>query len=284
LIERATTQGGLVFSGDVPAVGFSHDAWHRCADKGLWIAVAPGVWRHAASPLTFEMQVVAGSHWLGDRGALFGGAALHWLGVDVDPPERAAFLVRRGLRSIPNWMEVHTTLSWTARDVVRHRGVRTSSATRAILDLATTGASARRLEMAIDAAIRLRLTAVSRLSGRLAETGGRGRPGTTLLRELMIDSGGESHLERRFLRLVRTAGLPRPDCQVVYRSGGRTVARVIVEVSGRLGHVSDRDRQRDARRRNHLQSLGNVVIEFTTADVIDDPAYVLGMLRHELHV
>jgi hypothetical protein len=260
-------------------------------DKALWLPVAPGAWRHAASPLTFEMQVIGGSRWLGARGVLFGGPALRWLGVDVDEPTRAAFLIRRGLRSVPNWMEVHTTQSWSDRDVVRRHGVRTSTATRAILDWATTGVSARRLEVAIDSAMRLRLTAVSRLTHRLAETGGRGRPGTTVLRELLLDSGGESYLERRFLRLVRTSGLPRPNCQVVYRSGGRTVARVdfqfpgsnvIVEVSGRLGHVSDRERQRDARRRNHLQSEGNVVIEFTTADVIDDPPYVLRTLRREL--
>ncbi|MDP2291191.1 MAG: hypothetical protein Q8M22_08360 [Actinomycetota bacterium] len=80
-----------------------------------------------------------------------------------------------------------------------------------------------------------------------------------LLSELLLDAGGDSYLERRFLRLVRFAGFPRPHCQVVMKSHGQRVARVdftfpgsmiVVEVSGRLGHVSDRDRQRDARRRN----------------------------------
>ena len=77
---------------------------------------------------------------------------------------------------------------------------------------------------------------------------------------------------------------------MVFRSDSRVAARVdflfgqrlVVEVSGRLGHTSDRDRQRDARRRNDLQQRGIVVLEFTTADVIDDPPYVLATRRRGL--
>jgi very-short-patch-repair endonuclease len=57
---------------------------------------------------------------------------------------------------------------------------------------------------------------------------------------------------------------------------------VVVEVSGRLGHTSDRDRQRDARRRNALQADGLLVLEFTTADVLDDAPYVIRTLKSEL--
>ena len=42
----------------------------------------------------------------------------------------------------------------------------------------------------------------------------------------LIDAGVESWLERRFLELIREAGLPRPECQVIFRDGSRTVARV----------------------------------------------------------
>ena len=109
----------------------------------------------------------------------------------------------------------------------------------------------------------------------------------------LLDSGGESYLERRFLRLLRVNGLPRPECQVVFRRGGTTAARVdfrfpgrsvVVEVSGRLGHTSDRDLQRHARRRNALVHAGWQVLEFTTADVIDTPDYVLATLTSALLV
>src|SRR5207342_473290 len=109
-----------------------------------------------------------------------------------------------------------------------------------------------------------------------------GRPGIALLREILLDSGGESFLERRFLNLMRTAGLPRPTCQVAYATNGMVMrvdfefqpTNVVVEVTGRLGHTSDRDRQKDARRRNALQQLGKEVLEFTTVDVLSAPDYV----------
>ncbi len=107
-----------------------------------------------------------------------------------------------------------------------------------------------------------------------------------MLREILLDSGGESFLERRFLGLVRAAGLPRPTCQVVFATSGRVMrvdfefrSSVVVEVTGRFGHTSDRDRQKDARRRNALQQIGKTVLEFTTIDVMSAQDYVLTTLH-----
>ena len=120
---------------------------------------------------------------------------------------------------------------------------------------------------------------------------GRGRRGVVLLDELLVDSGGHSDLERRFLALVRSAGLPRPTCQRVFRRDGTTLARVdfsfepspvIVEVSGRRGHSSDAERARDAQRRNELQHLGFVVLEFTNEQVRRQPEAVIAALRRHL--
>ena len=283
----------LILTTEMALDVLSPHAWERRQASGLWLQLVPGRFHHIATPPTFEMKVRAGGDWLGRRGALFGGSALRWLDVDVDEQAKVDFLVPRARRSIPNWMTLHTTVRWDDRDVVRHRGVRTSTATRALIDLATQPVTARDIERAIDSAIRLRRTALPRLRARLAGLSGTGRTGCALLREMLLDSGGESYLERRFLRLVREAGLPRPDCQVVFRRGSSTVARVdfrfprtnlVVEVSGRLGHSSDSDRQKDARRRNHLTHAGQAVVEFTTADVIDDPGYVLATLHRHLRV
>jgi len=293
LIEWASAHHAILTNAGRRRVGVSDWAWERAQADGLWIQIAPDQFHHAATPLTFEMCVRAGAAWLGDRGALFATTSLRWLGVEVEEPVHAEFLVPRGLRSIPNWATIHTTTRWDRGDVINHKGVRTTSATRALLDYATQRPSANELENAIDSAIRMRRTALSKVIARLATLRGTGRAGTAFLSELLLDSGGESHLERRFLRLMRMADFPRPECQVIFRRSGERVARVdftfpltrtIVEVSGRLGHTSDRDRQRDARRRNHLQLLGNHVIEFTTADVIDDPEYVLATLCDEFTI
>ena len=293
LIERARATHRLVTTSNIAKAGISPARWQRWQDSNRWIQVTPKHYRHAATELTFEMTVHAGASWLASRGALHAAAALFWLGIDVPKPQRADFIVARSKRFVPHWIPIHTSVTLDEKDVIRHRGVRTTTATRALLDYAATGVTASELEAAIDSAIRMRRTALSRLRKRLAEVGGRGRAGTRLMRELLLDSGGESYLERRFLRLLRELGLPRPDCQVVFRRDNRTVARVdfqftgtnvVVEVSGRLGHTSDSDRQRDAHRRNALQQSGMEVLEFTTADVIDGKDYVFKTLTTSLPV
>ena len=57
---------------------------------------------------------------------------------------------------------------------------------------------------------------------------------------------------------------------------------MIAEVNGRRGHASDRERTKDARRRNELQGQGFVVLEFTTTMVIDSPAGTVANLRRHL--
>jgi len=217
-----------------------------------------------------------------------GAAAAAWWGLDgFDPATEAVSFVVPRTRKWRGSVEVHTTRDWRASDLLRRDGVRVASATRLILDLAEFGETPRRIEGAIDSAIRHRLTSVPTLRRRIADAGGRGRRGVPLLRELMLDSGGESWLERRFLRLVRDGGLSRPRTQVNYvREGGRAMrvdfefaGGLVVEVSGRLGHTSDRDRQKDGRRRNAVLASGRRVREFTTADVVEDPDYVLDSIR-----
>jgi len=288
LVERACRRHHLLHRSDVADLGVPPATWHRIEQSGLWVELVPGIFRHAATPLTFDMQVLAGAEWLGAKGALFGTSALHWWGVDVEEPAHAEFLVPRSTRWVPHWIDLHTTTRWNPDDVVRHRGVRVTLAARAILDMAYTERRAHVLERAIDSAIRLRRASLSQLHQQLEALRGKGRHGCRLMQELLLDSGGESYLERRFLRLVRLAGLPRPECQVIIRSDGARIARVdflfgrqlVVEVSGRLGHTSDSDRRRDARRRNELQREGLTVIEFTTADVIDESPHVLRTLHH----
>ena len=112
-----------------------------------------------------------------------------------------------------------------------------------------------------------------------------------MIDELLYDAGGHTMLEREFLRLMREADLPRPQPQVVFRNGKRTMARVdflyaewkiVVEVSGRIGHSTAPERARDAQRRNELQDLGLRVYEFTWEDVTRRPSWVQNQKRLRL--
>ena len=95
-----------------------------------------------------------------------------------------------------------------------------TSASRTIIDLAAT-ASVAELERAIDSAVRDGLTSPAFLAAPAPDPSHRGRRGVVLLDELLADSGGHSDLERRFLALVRSAGLPRPICQRVFAGTAR---------------------------------------------------------------
>jgi very-short-patch-repair endonuclease len=185
---------------------------------------------------------------------------------------------------------VHTSSRLERIDRVQLGLFPCTSASRTLIDLART-ASNDELERAVDSAVRDGLASPAFLRKRLAALRGSGRHGARGLERLLVDSGGHSPLERAFLALVRRAGLPRPTCQRIYRRNGTTVARVdfsfeprpvVVEVSGRRGHSTDAERAKDAQRRNELQSIGVIVLEFTRAHVFEQPAYVLEVLRRHL--
>jgi very-short-patch-repair endonuclease len=186
---------------------------------------------------------------------------------------------------------VHTTNKLPRIDQVMIDGFRTTSATRTVLDLAHARTGQRRIEAAIDSAVRLGLSSPQAIARRLETLRGSGRWGCRLIEELVVDSGGHSMLERRFLELVRTSGLPRPVTQAVQRKGSRFVARVdflfpevdvVIEVSGQHGHSSPVERKRDAQRRNELQDLGFAVYEYTWAEVTQQRIMVQRTLRQRL--
>lgn len=292
LFDLASQGHHLVTLTDVRAAGLTARQWRYRTKAGEWVGVAPGVWRHRSTPIHWRLEARAGLIALGPNAALYGRTAAAWWelgGVEVDVVE---FVVPRSRRRDFPFV-VHTTEQWWPGDLVYRDGVRLTSATRLVIDLADGSVTAEELERVIDDAVSRRLTSLPTLQKRLAQLSGSGRPGTPKLRALLLDSGGESYLERKFLRLVRRAGLPRPTCQVVHRSDGRRVARVdfqfpdtnvIVEVSGRLGHVTNSERKRDAERRNELIGRGHAFLEFTTVHVLDEAEYVVAALRRHLPV
>jgi len=285
LIDLANRQHNLVTRNDVNACGLSSQQWCDRLDAGSWLPAADRVFRHRATHVTWELRVRAAALSLGHNAALFGQTAAQWWGLDAFTGDVVEFVVPRIRKSLDPSVRLHTTSRWSTADLLTKEGVRITSAARTIIDLAGSRTSTDLLEKAIDSAIRLKLTTIPRLTGRMTELAP-GRPGVAVLREILLDSGGESFLERRFLRLMRDSRLPKPKCQVVHASTGRVMRvdfefkyqDVIVEVTGRFGHTSDRHRQSDARRRNALQQLGWTVLEFTTIDVLSAPDYVLATL------
>ena len=282
---------GVVDRDTLARLGIGRGEIARWVAAGRLERCAPRVWRLAGSPATWEQRLLAGLLSLGPQTAVSHAAAAALHGFDRWPPGPLDFLVARGHRHASLDGAVHSTRVLGRADVVSVRGLRATAATRTIIDLAEAGAHTERLAAAIDTAVRLGLSAPVVIARRLDALGRAGRRGLRTLDLLLADAGGHTMLEREFLRLVRTAGLPRPATQAILRDGARTLARVdflferealVVEVSGRLGHSSPAERARDAQRRNELQDLGFDVYEFTWEQITRRSDRVLTQLRARL--
>jgi hypothetical protein len=283
-------QHGLISLEQLARLGVSR-AQLRSAVAHGWLAPAgPRVYRTPAAPETLDHRRALGLLVLGPQAVIShrGAACLHRFDRSVDVVEFTIALPAHGAR-LP--FPVHTTGRLPPIDRVVVDGFACTSATRTIIDLARLRVGRFELEAAIDSAVRLGLTAPAALRHRLEGLRGRGRWGCQLLDHLLIDSGGHTMLERRFLTLVRRAGLPRPTPQVIHRRDGRAIARVdflfedlgvVVEVSGRKGHSSPAERARDAQRRNELQEFGRLVYEYTWEQVDERSDWVADTLSNRL--
>ncbi len=224
---------------------------------------------------------------LGGFGVAAGRAAGRLYGLDGFAGSPIEFLVSREHRRYStDGLVCSTGRPLDKTDIVTVEGFRCLTAERLILEAPLFGFSRAEIENAIDSAIRLRLVAEQRLRTRVISDHCSGINGSRTLLDALVDSGGESRLERWFLRLVRQAGIARPVLQKTFRSGTRTVARVdayfpgglVVEVSGHGTHATRRQLQTDAQRHTELTLRGLRVLTFTYQDIRDRPAWVIARL------
>jgi len=311
LLALCEAQGGVATAAQLRALGLTKNSVAHLRNKGLLVSAAPGVYRAAGTPSSWLTEVVAAALFLDGRAIASKATAARILGLpgfETDPtiefscvPEsrgiggRITVHSSRQLDTVDHMVHPLPDLGWSpVPPRLRHLGVirsiRLTTPARTIIDLAAR-LSIPALSRLVDSAVSLRLTNQEQLIEGVERLRDSGVRGVRRMDQVLTDAGVESWLERKFLELLRESGLPRPLCQVIFRSDGKTLARVdflfeganlVVEVSGRRGHVTDAERQKDARRRNELQQAGMVVLEFTTADVVRDPAYVIRTVRASL--
>lgn len=247
------------------------------------------------APHSFERDIVSGLLVLGSGAVISHRAAARMWRFDGFEDAVAEFTTTRMDRNSGAALAVHSTRRLGPGDTATipchdlppsartdrqllAAGVMTSwpisTAARTIIDLCSvTDVDA--VAAAVDSACRLGLVSPTYVA-RFARPLRVGRPWIAKLDAVLLDAGVHSWLEREFSQLLRRHGLPKPRTQVVHRTAQSqarvdfefTEQRVIVEVSGRRGHSSDADRDRDAERRNQLQGEGFAVIEYSTHAVL----------------
>lgn len=305
----AAHQAGVASTAQARRLGFTRSAIAHRSASGRWERVVPGIVHLPGAPWDFESRLMVGLLLIGSRAVVSHRTAATVHGLLADRGEVVEFTGVRGDR-VSSAVRLHSSIVLPPIDLVtirrpvparvrraaamRTAGLvtqyRATSAARTLIDLAAV-LGTEDLGRALDEACATARTTVAHVRRRLADLRGSGRAGVTRLDAVLDDAGGHSVLERRYLRLMRESGLPRPRCQVVRTSGGTFLGRVdfdyrpialVVEVGGRRGHSSDADRARDARRRNRLQALGLTVLEFTRAEVFDRPDEVVREVRRHL--
>ncbi len=298
-IERlaaiAAGQHGALTTAQALAAGLSADQLRRQLRAGVLRRVG----RHTvASPFGPTGALAELAALLLDCGAAGGpaawaawasgptAAALHGFdGFHLERPFHVTVLRGRNVHRVHH--HVHTTIDLPALDRTTVAGVPATSATRTVVDLAR-HVGPKRLTIALDSALRDRLTTEDLLHRRIVELRASGRYGIPKLLAAIEGSeamrGGHSWLERRFLELCAEAGLPRPVTQQqLGRAGGRLIrvdcrfpaTPVVVELLGYRWHRTATQMARDTERVNRLQLDGHVVLQYGYDAVVNNGPDVL---------
>jgi very-short-patch-repair endonuclease len=190
---------------------------------------------------------------------------------------------------------IHTSDSIPIIDQEVKFGIPVIAPTRALIQISATS-TPDMLTAALDGALRDGLTTEDFLHRRIAALRTQGRYGIPRLLAVLegneITRGGQSWLEREFLRLLAGAGLPRPDTQVHLGHRGDRLIRVdfhfpgtplVVETLGYRWHRTGAQMRIDAERLNRLQLSGHLVLQFTYRHVVDAPDAVVAEVAEALH-
>ena len=287
--ELAGRQHGTVARRQLRSIGFDAGAIGRRRLDGRLIDVGDGVFRMAGAPETESAVLSAAMLEAGPIAVVSHGSAAAIWGVPGFGPLPAEVTApgRPGKGGRPRLATVHQPrclLDWHWIDA---DGLRVTTPTRTIFDLAgLPWVHPKRLERALDrlwAQGRVDDRSLRRMLGCLAK---RGRPGITLLRELINARGEryrppESGAEGRFRELAVSWGYRSFEQQRNLGDENRWIGRVdfvdmragiVVEVDPAPFHTSLLDVAHDTARREQLRAAGLHVISVTERELFHAPA------------
>ena len=291
VLRLAARQNGVVARAQVLAEGMTARQIDRRREKRLWASVLPGVYRIEGSPPTWVQQVHAAALWVGDTGVLCHRTAATLWGLPRFAEGGPIHVSQRGYLPAPDRVVTHQT-ELAPRDIVWHQGLRVTSLSRTLLDLAATEEPGD-FRAAVDFALSRKRLSLDEFRALVIRS--KGRRGVRLLRSMLrVFEGGdgptESELEARVMDLIDAEGLPRPRRQSSLRVAGRwrrldfrfPGTNVVIEADGFAWHANPISFEKDRERANALAARGFVVLHWTWQALEHRPGVLVIELQRAL--
>jgi very-short-patch-repair endonuclease len=206
---------------------------------------------------------------------------------DLRSSERSAVdvtVLGRGRRRRPG-IDIHVTRTLHPDDRTIVDSIPVTSVPRTLLDLVDV-LEAKAVQRAYERAARLRLLDVRAIEALLERSNG--RRGVAVLRELLDydpapAAGTKSELELMFLDLIRAAGLPTPQVNVLVEGFEVDAhwprAGLVVELDSYEHHADRRAFERDRVKIRELRLAGYEVLPVTYRQLEHDPGRVIAAVR-----
>jgi hypothetical protein len=297
--ELATDQHSIVTRRQLRGAGATDDDVDRELAARRLFREGPGAFRPFGVKRSWELRASAAL--LSARApALISHRSAAWLhGIDEHRPGIIDVTVprHRRPRSRPGVQFHESRLFDVAAASAEIRdGLAVTGVARTILDsCAVVPGLPDRLDL-FDEARRLKVVDWDELWDCLIVHTGRGRPGLSRYRDVLLTRDGTAPAGTKFARrvglLLETAGLPSPVYEHPVDHGEglyyldlayQNPRRVAVECLGRIGHDFERAFEADPVRRNRLQLLGWIVIEVTWRRFVNAPEEVVAEVLRALH-
>ncbi|MCU1381279.1 MAG: hypothetical protein JWN29_4262 [Acidimicrobiales bacterium] len=290
----STRQHGAFAVRQLQHVGIDHRARRRRIEAGRWEVATDRVLRLAGVPPTAEQLVMIGVLHLGPPTVASHEAAAWLWGL----PGFAATTSVSGTRTHGGPVDVsgHRPRLILPSHCTEVRGIPCTTLPRTIFDLAGLGLHPGRMERLVDNVITKSPAMLPALHRTLDELAQRGRPGITIMRQILDNRTPGTKvtatgLEARVLELARNAGIRELEPQVDV--GGHSWLgrvdfailrlRLLIEVDSVLHHTSKLDRANDEARDAAMRAAGwRKVLRITEEDVWRQPWLVVDQLRQTI--
>ena len=277
--------------------GLTDEVIERLVSSGRWIRLLPGIYLVAGAPLTWHTRLAAAQAWAGPRSLLShrsAGALLELDGIG----ERIVELVSPVGSSAPG-VKVHRLSKSDRPRGLFVKSFKITNVDRTLQDLFSV-IPAERAELALEDALRKKLTTLDRLWALDYERANPGRNGVKSFRQSLLmhddrDGTLQSRMESKLRRIVRKLpGSPAVPQLPVQAGDNRYFfdfaypeVRLGIEALGLKWHMGRARWIKDLRRDRNLKTVGWTMLYYTWDDIHLEPDRVgeeIVQLRSELEL